>query len=210
MSEPVKGYERPDVSDPLNDIITAPLVAGSGVADGNECSVEMLGRIIYGHHDHGYTLPCLDRGAQAATVEAQDKLSDEARNSLRWRMILCRLATCHTMSERAQHRAALWCARSVEHLSDDPRVKECNDTLERWLAGEATDAERAAAAAAVEARAARAAAGVVDDVLMDWIEEYLEAIAKIAADEGCAIPDEQEQEYVAFVDALNASLSETP
>jgi len=50
-------------------------------------------------------------------------------------------------------RSTLVCAREVEHLNEDPRVKACNDTLERWLNDAATldevrEARRGAASAA--------------------------------------------------------------
>lgn len=69
--------------------------------------------------------------------------------------------------DKTIHEFALGCARMVEHLSDDVRVKACNDTLEAFLDGKATNeqldaawaADRAAAWAARAARdAARAAA----------------------------------------------------
>jgi hypothetical protein len=40
-----------------------------------------------------------------------------------------------------QRRFSLACARHVECLSKDPRVKKCNDTTERYLNGEATKEE---------------------------------------------------------------------
>ena len=40
---------------------------------------------------------------------------------------------------------ALWCARQVEHRTNDPRVKACNDVNERFMNGEATQAELDAA-----------------------------------------------------------------
>lgn len=46
-------------------------------------------------------------------------------------------------------RFALDCARAVEHLNPDPRVKKCNDTFERFLAGQATDEDLDAAGDAV-------------------------------------------------------------
>ena len=62
-------------------------------------------------------------------------------------------------------RFALACARHVEHLSDNPRAKACNDVTERYLDGKATkeelkaatDAAYAAAYAAATADAAYAA-----------------------------------------------------
>jgi hypothetical protein len=57
-----------------------------------------------------------------------------------------------TMIERLQPRQriefALGCARRVQHLMRDPRSVAALDTGERWLRGEATDEEMAAATAA--------------------------------------------------------------
>ena len=63
---------------------------------------------------------------------------------------------------------AVWCARQVEHLNTDPRVKTCNDIAERYANGEAIrqeleDARAAAHAARAAARsAARSAARAAD------------------------------------------------
>ena len=40
---------------------------------------------------------------------------------------------------------AVWCARQVEHLNPDPRVKAAIDTAERYANGDATNDELAAA-----------------------------------------------------------------
>ena len=64
---------------------------------------------------------------------------------------------------------AVWCARKVEHLSHDERVKNCNDLAEKFANKKSTNedlaASRAAAmAAAMEAAdAARAAARAAAD-----------------------------------------------
>jgi hypothetical protein len=63
-----------------------------------------------------------------------------------------------TGHEREIRLLAVWCARQVEHLGNDLRVKACNDVAERFANGAASDEERAAARAAAWA-AARAAAG---------------------------------------------------
>lgn len=62
--------------------------------------------------------------------------------------------------DQAVRRLALSFARHVEHLSDDPRVKACNNTTERYLDGKAmiNELEAACAAACAAAWAARAAA----------------------------------------------------
>jgi hypothetical protein len=60
------------------------------------------------------------------------------------------------LTDRQRHEFALACARRVQHLMTDPRSIAALDTRERWLRGEATDAEMDAALAA--ARAAWAAA----------------------------------------------------
>ena len=200
-----------------NLIFDRPIVTGSGAARNENCSVELLGLAIYGDYRHGYQLPCLDEAAQAAVVRVNDLLSDEAKQTRRWRLLVARLGLCHAHgNDRLSLRMALWAARSVEHLADDPRVKACNDTFERWLAGDATDDELAAAGAAAEAAAgaeaawaAAWAAGVDrDDALMEWLDAYLTAWHKTACDEGEAIPSEQEDEYVAFVEQLDLLLDE--
>lgn len=148
-----------------------------------------------------------------------DSLSDAGRQRLAARIPLIpslALDADPDVVDRVERRAALWAARSVEHLSDDRRVRACNDVTERWLAGEATDEEVAAArdaawaagaaGAAKAVRAARAAraaargtardaiwdaagaatwaAALFDAALLDWLDRYLDAWAKIAADEG--------------------------
>ncbi len=228
-------------------IFTRPIVKGSGAEKQENCSVELLGLAIYGDYRHGFHLPCIDPGAQAATVAVNDSLSKPTLQTRRWRLLVARLGTCHnTHSARLERRMALWVARSVEHLSDDPRVKACNDTTERWLAGEATDeelagaakaakaakaagaaeaawaawaaeaawaawaaaaAEAAGAAEAAEAAGAAGAAGAAyEDALMEWLDSYLTAWAKTAADEGLMVPEDMEDEYVRFVEALDFSV----
>lgn len=220
-------------------IFTRPIDAGPRPVDAEtdqNCSVEMLGLAIYGDYRHGWQLPCIDAGCQAAVAGVQDRLDDETRNSRRWRLLVARLATCHsTGNEQLERRMALWAARSVEHLSDDPRVKVCNDVHERWLAGEATDAElatswdaaRASAMAAEEMGAwteavaamaaedaarmdnlgAAAAAIVPDEDLADWVDRLLDEWGKVAADEGCMAPEDQDAEYLEFVSKLDFLMS---
>ena len=60
------------------------------------------------------------------------------------------------LTDRQCHEFAIACARRVQHLMRDPRSIAALDTRERWLRGEATDEEMAAAADA--ARSASAAA----------------------------------------------------
>lgn len=43
--------------------------------------------------------------------------------------------------DREQRLFAVWCARRVEHLSTDPRVKQCNDVAERFANNLATKLE---------------------------------------------------------------------
>jgi hypothetical protein len=62
------------------------------------------------------------------------------------------------LNERQRMRFALHAARRVQHLMRDPRSVAALDTGERWLRGEATDAELAEAADAA-GEAAWAAAG---------------------------------------------------
>ena len=52
---------------------------------------------------------------------------------------------------------AVWCARQVEHLNPDPRVKTAIDTAERYAHGEATYSELAPAGAAARDAASDAA-----------------------------------------------------
>ena len=47
--------------------------------------------------------------------------------------------------DREKRLYAVWCARQVEHLNPDPRVKACNDVSERLANGLATNDELAAA-----------------------------------------------------------------
>ena len=60
---------------------------------------------------------------------------------------------------------AVWCARSVEHLSQDPRVKAATDVAERYAGGDATESELGEARAA--AWAADAAAREAADAAAD-------------------------------------------
>ena len=76
---------------------------------------------------------------------------------------------------------AVWCARQVEHLNPDPRVKTAIDTAERYAHGEATDSELAAARAAARdaaSDAASAAAWAAEDAA--WAAAW-EAEAALAA-----------------------------
>jgi hypothetical protein len=57
------------------------------------------------------------------------------------------------LTSRQRIRFALTCARRVQHLMRDPRSVAAIDTRERWLRGEATDEEMAAAADAAWAAA---------------------------------------------------------
>ncbi len=186
-------------------IFTAPIIQGSGAARKENCSVELLGLAIYGDYRHGYRLPCIDPGCQALVVAVQDRLPEADRQSRRWRLLIARLATCqNTGSERVARRMALWAARRVEHLNPDPRVKACNDVSERWLAGEASDSELRTAAVAVAAVVVVAAAAAVEaGARMEFVDDYLTAWSKVAADEGCLIPDEADAEYLAFLAALD-------
>lgn len=272
-------------------LFTARIINGSGADRGQNCSVELLGLVIYGDYRHGDNLPCLDRGAQVATIAVNDRTSSQVKQTRRWRLLLARLGTCHnTGSQRVEQQMALWASRSVKHALTSPRVKAQNDTMERWLAGEATDEEvtdviletdreypevevdaaieravdaasdvvsftlaasnaahraegasrastaakdaaneaawdvytaasdrytAAHAAAVLTAHISNAADAAVDeyarvatdadrdDVLIDWLDRYLDAWQKVAADEGCLLPENMEAEYVAFVEQLD-------
>ena len=71
------------------------------------------------------------------------------------------IGNCFPEHKRILQEFALWCARQVEHLSDDERVKQCNDVTEKYINGDATlnelNTSRTAAAAAAAATAAAAA-----------------------------------------------------
>ena len=62
---------------------------------------------------------------------------------------------------------AVWCARQVEHLNTDPRVKNCNDVAERFANGQATEDELAAACAAARDAAWAAASAAAWDAARD-------------------------------------------
>jgi hypothetical protein len=75
-------------------------------------------------------------------------------------------------------RFALDCARRVEHLNTDPRVKECNDTTERFLAGKATKGKLAAAGAAARAAAWDAAWDAAGAAAKKWQSRHFAACLK--------------------------------
>ena len=60
------------------------------------------------------------------------------------------------LTDRQRHEFALRCARRVQHLMRDPRSVAALDTRERWLRGQATDAEMNAARDAAAAASAAA------------------------------------------------------
>lgn len=99
-------------------------------------------------------------GATLCEVELEDGLIKEADKVVARRRKIVRRVDITNVCRKF----ALDQARSVEHLSNDPRVKQCNDVTERFLAGKASreelDAAWAAAGAARDAAwAARDAAG---------------------------------------------------
>lgn len=131
--------------------------------------------------------PCAPDTIAHAIPVVNDRLTQAGRDRLASRIPLIPSIAPDAepaVVERVERLVALWCARSVEHLSDDPRVKACNDTTERWLAGEASDAERAGAAGAARAAWAAGAAWALDDALLDWLDRLLEVWNKTAAAEG--------------------------
>lgn len=65
---------------------------------------------------------------------------------------------CLKNKDRDLRLLAVWCARQIEHLNQDVRVKNCTATVERFANGMATQEELDAARAAAWT-AARAAAG---------------------------------------------------
>ena len=66
---------------------------------------------------------------------------------------------CLENHERDLRLFAVWCARKVEHLSHDERVKNCNDVAEKFANGVATAKDLAAAGESAR-EAAWVAAGV--------------------------------------------------
>jgi hypothetical protein len=66
------------------------------------------------------------------------------------------------LTDRQRHEFALRGARRVRGLMRDPRSIAALDTRERWLRGEASDKEMAAALAAAWAAAAAARAAALD------------------------------------------------
>ena len=92
------------------------------------------------------------------------------------------------LTDRQRHEFALACGRRVQHLMRDPRSIAALDTRERWLRGEATDEEMAAAsdaawaaawAASASAAAARdASRAAAWDVERTWQRGELERMLK--------------------------------
>ncbi len=91
---------------------------------------------------------------------------------------------------------AVWCARQVEHLNTDPRVKACNDTAEKFAYGDATSAEMAAARAAAGDAARAAARAAAWDAAWDAARAAARDAARDAARAaaGDAARDAQEKE----------------
>jgi len=79
------------------------------------------------------------------------------------------------LTERQRHEFALACARRVQHLMSDPRSVAALDTRERWLRGNATDAEMDAAWAAARDAASAAARDAA------WDAEWAASAAARAA-----------------------------
>ena len=80
------------------------------------------------------------------------------------------------LTDRQRHEFALACGRRVQNLMRDPRSIAALDTRERWLRGEATDEEMAAAGAASDAAwdaawAVACAAGAAWDAARDAARE---------------------------------------
>ena len=128
---------------------------------------------------------------------------------------------------------AVWCARQVEHLNNDPRVKACNDTTERFAHGlateheltsarvavlaaaEAADGDAVLAAARVAARAAARAAAWVADGDAAWVAvlaaagDAAGAAAWVAAGVAAwaAARSAQEKELRRICEDVNAALA---
>ena len=99
---------------------------------------------------------------------------------------------------------AVWCARQVEHLNPDPRVKAAIDTAERYANGDATNDELAAAwdAALAASDAARAAALAASDAaLAAWAAWAASDAALAASDAALAAWDAQRKRFIEIVNA---------
>lgn len=109
--------------------------------------------------------------------------------------------------EREIRLFAVACARDVEHLTDDPRVKECNDVAERFANGLATAEELAKAREAARGAArwasreaarwpSREAAWAAREAAWAATEE-----AALGAAEEAALEEKQKSRFIAMCEA---------
>jgi hypothetical protein len=178
----------------IDQILTAPIIAGSGAKNNQNCSVELLGKVIYGDMRYGYDLPCLDKAMQAAAVAFQDRLSDAARNSRRWRLLLLRLGQCHLVNnDEFQRRFSLMLAMAVEEFSEEGKALN-RQTAEKY----GIDIE-----SLPHLKYSPDPEADADTNCMDFFEAALDAWQKLAVDMGEAIVSEMEDEYAQFVEQLD-------
>ena len=88
------------------------------------------------------------------------------------------------LSDKQIHTFALFCARQCEVNSTDPRVKECNDTVEAFLKGEGTKEQLSAAESA--AKSANSAAWSAAKSAAKYAESAAGSAAKSAAGSAAA------------------------
>jgi hypothetical protein len=81
-------------------------------------------------------------------------------------------------SEKLMRLFAVWCARQVQHLMEDPRSINALDVAERFANGQATEQERDAARAAAGDAARDAAWAAAGDAQIEKLVEMIEAEGK--------------------------------
>lgn len=174
---------------------------------------------------------CTNEVITRAAQAVNDRLNDVERQRL-VALIPRILRARRTDSDRRVNvRLAVWAARSVLHLTpeqDRPACERAVESVEMWLAGEATMEEvraaaadaayaayaagaaaRAADAAGAAAYAAYAAAGAAADVGADpvgWLDQLLDVWEKAVNEEGEAlwVPTEWEDEALAYLDEASS------
>lgn len=208
------------------------LAAGKHDAPEQGMCVMELAAIATGNATFSDLPACTDPMVSMAAQRVWDRLMNEAGDDQAVgrrlvRRYLMRIIRCRPLSVEAQRRVALWCARSVEHLSGDPRVRECNDVTERdateaelraaWAARSAISSfslriSSSTAAAAAASKAASAAAAAMAEAeaaaragdLEGWFDGLLTQWEKEMADtaDGLYVPREWEDAALAFIDSL--------
>ena len=88
------------------------------------------------------------------------------------------------MSKRDSWSFALWCAEQVRHLMTDTRSTGALDVRRRWIDGNATDAEMAAAWDAAWDAARVAAWDAARDAERDWQTRHIRAVLRGAKQAG--------------------------